>query len=84
VKKLAARLKSAAGPTAIHGSRGEVWRIILAGFPIKLAQTGKDRFVVTYGKQVHLQGDYHKAAADIGFSIMHALACEGKIDDVEN
>lgn len=50
-------------------------------FPIELAQTGKDRFTVTYGKQVTARLCYASAARELGNVIMHALACQGKIQD---
>ena len=49
-------------------------------FPIKLEQTGIDRFVVTYGKQIK-KGGYAYAATQLGEVIMHALACDGKLDN---
>lgn len=49
-------------------------------FPIKVEQTGKDRFIVTYGVQVTKGLDYGRAAAELGTSIMHALVCNGKMD----
>jgi hypothetical protein len=51
-------------------------------YPIHLDQRGKDRFVVTYGKQVD-KGDYEYAARKLGEAIMHALACDGKLDNRE-
>ena len=51
------------------------------GFPIKLQQSGKDSFHVTYGKQVMKFLTYPAAAAELGSCIMHALACEGKLDN---
>lgn len=53
---------------------------LLTVYPIKLEQTGKDRFVVTYGSQVTSGLGYLAAASELGTSIMHALACEGKMD----
>lgn len=53
----------------------------IAGFDIKLEQLGRDRFIVSYGKQVHHEANYAHAALDLGASIMHALACEGKLDN---
>jgi hypothetical protein len=52
-------------------------------FPIKLEQTGVDRFTVTYGKQVKKGLTYGAAAAEYGSCIMHALACEGRLDNRE-
>lgn len=48
-------------------------------FPIKLEQSGVNRFRVTYGKQVTRNLSYAAACAELGASIMHALACDGKI-----
>lgn len=50
---------------------------------ITLEQTGIDRFVVTYGAQVVRNLDYPAAAAELGKCIMHALACEDKLDNSE-
>lgn len=52
-----------------------------AAFPIKLEQTGKNSFTVTYGLQVKSRLAYGAAAAELGECIMHALACEGKIEN---
>jgi hypothetical protein len=48
-------------------------------FPIKLEQTSKNRFRVTYGEQVISGLSYSQACTELGASIMHALACDGKI-----
>lgn len=53
----------------------------LAGYPISLVQTGFDRFTVQYGQQRMDNLDYCRAAAKLGESIMHAIACEGKLDN---
>lgn len=50
---------------------------------VSLHQTGKDLFIVTYGKQETLFLNYAEAAHELGESIMHALACEGKLDNRE-
>lgn len=52
-------------------------------FPIELRQTGVDRFTVIYGKQRKLDLDYAAAALEYGSCIMHALACEGKLNNSE-
>lgn len=52
-------------------------------FPIKLEQTGIDRFTVTYGKQVTKGLNYGQAASKYGSCIMHALACDGRLDNRE-
>lgn len=50
-------------------------------FPIKLTQTGRDRFTITYGKQVDAGINYEAAALQLGANIMHALAYDGKLDN---
>ena len=54
-----------------------------AAYPIKLEQTGIDSFTVTYGKQVKARMTYGTAAWELGSCIMHAAACEGKLDNRE-
>jgi hypothetical protein len=49
-------------------------------FPISVIQTGKDSFTVQYGKQVKRGLSYAEAAKELGQSIFHALACDGKIE----
>jgi len=50
-------------------------------YPIRLEQTGKDNFIVTYGLQVKDHLTYGQAAKELGCCIMHALACDGKLDN---
>ena len=50
-------------------------------WPIHLDQQGKDRFTVVYGLQVKKDLNYGEAASELGSCIMHALACEGKLDN---
>lgn len=50
-------------------------------FTVQLMQRGKDNFTVTYGKQVKEGLDYGKAALELGACIMHALACDGLLDN---
>lgn len=50
---------------------------------IQLSQTGIDRFTVRYGAQSDDNLTYGGAAAKLGQAIMHALACEGKLDNRE-
>lgn len=57
-------------------------RVDLA-FPVSLVQTGVDRFTVTYGQQIKRGLNYGQAAAEYGACVMHALACEGKLDNRE-
>ena len=52
-------------------------------FPIRLTQQGVDRFTVHYGKQIKTHLSYAVAAQELGAAIMHALACEGKLDNRE-
>lgn len=50
---------------------------------VVLIQNGIDNFTVKYGKSVKAGLSYNKAALNLGASIMHALACEGKLDNRE-
>ncbi len=58
-----------------------VWETTQLAFPICLIQTGVDRFVVQYGKQVDSNLCYRDAASKLGEAIMHALACDDKLDN---
>lgn len=51
--------------------------------PVQLAQTGIDRFTVTYGKQIKTGLTYNEAASEYGACIMHSAACAGKLDNRE-
>lgn len=53
------------------------------GFALKLeqAQNKAGLFTVTYGKQVTRDLTYSEAAAEYGSCLMHALACEGRLDN---
>jgi hypothetical protein len=59
------------------------WKRSDLAFPIMLHQDGVDRFTVTYGKQITSGLSYGKAACELGAAVMHALACEGKLDNRE-
>jgi hypothetical protein len=48
---------------------------------IALEQRGKDSFRVTYGAQVKDRLSYGEAARELGAVIMHALACEDRLDN---
>ena len=48
---------------------------------ITLWQTGNNQFAVVYGTEEYVRLDYVGAAKQLGFSLMHALKCEGKIDN---
>jgi len=52
-------------------------------FGVRLLQTGVDRFTVEYGLQVKSGLNYAAAATELGACIMHALACDGKLDNRE-
>ena len=53
----------------------------LPEFKIKLEQTGIDLFTVTYWLQVETDLDYATAARRLGEAVMHALSCDGRIDN---
>ena len=54
---------------------------IVPQWPIRLTQTGRDRFTVQSGKQFKRGLTYADAAAEYGRAIMHALACENRLDN---
>lgn len=58
-----------------------IYETEIAGLPIKLERTrsGKE-FTVTYWKQVRKGLNYEHAAEELGYCIMHALACDGRLD----
>jgi hypothetical protein len=57
------------------------YQVTIAGFEITLSQKGKDNFAVQYGKQYTGDLPYHEAALELGACIMHALACDSKLDN---
>ncbi len=50
-------------------------------FGVTLYQTSKNFFAVLYGKQLKEKLTYEEAATEFGLCIMHALTCEGKIQE---
>lgn len=54
---------------------------VIAGYTISLTQRGRNSFRVQYGQEVRDERTYEAAARDLGECIMHALACEGKINN---
>ena len=61
----------------------EVFKIEIAGYDIVLLQNEPDNFTVQYGAEIESNLDYSQAAKSIGFCMMHALSCDGKLDDGE-
>ena len=59
------------------------WIESLNGSDIALRQHGVDNFSVTYGVQCDRDLSYAAAALKLGEAIMHALACEGRLDNRE-
>ena len=53
----------------------------IAEMPITLEQAANKTFRVTYWKQIKSDLNYRDAALELGACIMHALACEGKLDN---
>jgi len=52
------------------------------GMPIvTMTQHGPDSFTVRYGAQTDKRLTYAKACEELGASILHALACDGLIDN---
>lgn len=52
----------------------------IGGFKITMRQNARGQFTVVYGKQKFAGMGYQKAAQELGECIMHAVACEGKLD----
>ena len=50
-------------------------------FPVKLWQASQSLFMVEYGEQICYSLTYEEAAREYGRSIMHALACDGMIEE---
>lgn len=50
-------------------------------FPVTLLQTSRGRYTVVYGKEIRTGLDYDTAAVAYGHSVMHALACAGKLEE---
>ena len=61
----------------------EICRIEIAGYDIVLLQKEPDNFTVQYSEEIESNLDYSQAAKSMGFCIMHALSCEGKLDNQE-
>ena len=61
----------------------EAFKIQIAGHDIVLLQNEPDNFTVQYGAEVESNLDYSQAAKSIGFCVMHALSCDGKINNEE-
>ena len=61
----------------------EILKIEIAGYAIVLLQNEPDNFTVQYGAEAESNLDYSQAAKSIGFCVMHALSCDGKINDGE-
>ena len=61
----------------------EVFKIQIAGYDIVLLQNEPDNFTVHYGAEIESNLDYSQAAKSIGFCVMHALSCDGKINNEE-
>ena len=59
------------------------YSVEIAGYEIKLIQTGGENFSVVYGAQTKTRLNYSEAAHELGGCIMHALACEDKLDNRE-
>lgn len=59
------------------------WENAEFGFNISLHQRGRDNFKVVYGKQVKENLTYGQAARELGSCLMHAMSCEGRVDNRE-
>lgn len=50
---------------------------------VELRQKGVDRFTVCYGVEIKPELSYARATQALGQALMHALACDSKIDNRE-
>lgn len=57
-----------------------IFRTKLAGYSIELIRSSSETFTVVYGKQREINLTYDDAAKELGYCILHALQCEGKLD----
>lgn len=79
-------MKAAADILANHGEplpNGVCFLININGYPVTLRQGKKRRFSVAYGADIRRGLNYAQAAENLGYCIMHALACESLIDNGE-
>jgi hypothetical protein len=51
------------------------------GHVIALYQKSKDCFAVQYGMQLDKELKYSEACSKLGEAILHALACQSKLDN---
>lgn len=58
----------------------KVFSTTIAGMEISLTRKTKHTFIVQYYLQKEIAYDYNEAAEKLGYCIMHALQCEGKLD----
>ena len=58
----------------------KIFETTVAGMEISLTRKTKKTFIVQYHLQIEICQDYHEAAEELGYCIMHALQCEGKLD----
>lgn len=58
----------------------KIFETTVAGMEISLTRKTKKTFTVQYYLQRKVCQDYHEAAEELGYCIMHALQCEGKLD----
>lgn len=57
------------------------FQIEIGGMLITLKQRGRDNFTVQYGKQIEHNLTYGETVDELGSCIMHALACDRKLDN---
>ena len=58
----------------------KIFSTTVAGMEISLTRKTKKTFVVEYYLQKEIAYDYNEAAKELGYCIMHALQCDGKLD----
>lgn len=71
------------GKALMPKTQDPVFKLDLA-FPITLTQQSPNQFTVQYGRQVRDELTYEQAAVELGYSILHALACDARINNSED
>lgn len=58
----------------------KIFSTTIAGMEISLTRRTKHTFTTQYHLQTEFCRSYNEAAEKLGYYIMHALQCEGKLD----
>ena len=59
----------------------KIFETEVGGLKIRMFRASKENYAVAYGAQLKTQLDYVEAAHEFGECLMHALQCDGKLDN---